>query len=175
MNALTGISGLGGLIGGSAADVAAPTLVSAEVDSSGLFWTLTFTETVLGADGFSAEGDAPVALSYLSGEGSNVLVYEGDAPVLPTETLTLDYSPGDVEDVPGNALEAFSGVSVGNGSSFGISDPKTQPRFGLAGRRAGSFAGRTEGDSQEAAEQGAGVTQPRFGLSGRRCGSFAGR
>lgn len=173
MRALTGLSGLGGLIGGAAADVTAPTLDSATIDSSGVNWVFTLSETVVGHTGFTptASGGA-VTLSYLGGDGTSVLVFTGSRSIQFGETVTLDYAPGDVQDVPGNPLAAFSGVSVVNGSISGASNPKSQPRFGFAGQRYGSFAGKTE---DAAGAPATARTQPRFGLTGRRYGSFGGR
>ena len=143
MKALTGLSGLGGLIGGGAGDTTAPTLTGASIDSDGTTWTLEFSETVLGFLGFTADASGgAVSLSYLSGEGTNVVVFESDRAISFDEVVTLDYTPGDVEDVAGNAMEAFTDYEVVNGSLVGAATVKTQMRYGLSGRRYGSFSGR---------------------------------
>lgn len=104
---------------------AVPLLSSATIGPDGQTWTLVFddimTAGVGGNGGMVAtmSGVGTVNLTYSSGDGSNTLVFTGDATVDNGETGTLAYTqPGDgLEDDAGNDLANFSGETVTNNST----------------------------------------------------------
>lgn len=88
-----------------------PTLESASVNGDTL--TLVFSSNITGHDGFTLLNlDAPV-ITYVSGDGTNTLIFSVAPEVNAGEVNTLDYAPGDVTngDCP---LAAFSGFPVTN-------------------------------------------------------------
>jgi len=108
------------------ADVTAPTVVSAAINTAGTSLTLTMSETcVIGAGGnggltISPSGGA-ATLTYSSGSGTSSLVYSINRTILSTETVTRSYTqPGNgIEDSSpaGNDLASFTTQSVTNNST----------------------------------------------------------
>lgn len=95
-----------------------PVLVSATILSGTL--TLVFSENVTGHTGFSLEIDGSgVGITYVSGEGTNTLVFEGDQGAGPGDEVTLDYTPGNVtnRDCPLAQIEDFE-VTNNTGVDF---------------------------------------------------------
>ncbi len=113
------------LSGDDAADVTAPSLVSAVIPAIGDILHLNFDEPVVfGAGGnavvtLDADGGA-VTATYLSGSGTSTLVYTLSRKVALTETVTIDIAqPGNaIEDLAGNDLVAVSDEEVTNNSSY---------------------------------------------------------
>jgi hypothetical protein len=101
-----------------------PVLVSSEIDATVLI--LVFSENVTGFNGFSLEiAGGSVTLTYVSGEGTNTLVFEADPPgANPGDEVLLDYIPGNVtnRDCP---LAPFEDVNVTNntGTQFSYFRP----------------------------------------------------
>lgn len=118
---VTGLSGLrrplSGLAGINANGGNAPTgpeLVSATVAANGTTWTLVFDKAVTGSLGF--ESSFAITLVYASGDGTSTLVFTGSAVLYEDYADSLNYTPGDVEDLAGNPLAEFFGASVTNNS-----------------------------------------------------------
>lgn len=113
--------------GEAAADVTAPTISSAAIDSAGTSLTITHDESV----DFGAGGNGGFTLStgqtltYSSGSGSTALVYSISPAVGSTATPTLAYTqPGNgVEDDAGNDLVTFSGQAITNNSTVDLTAP----------------------------------------------------
>lgn len=85
-----------------------PTLVSATIDAGVL--TLVFSETVTGHDGFVLEIDGVAAvLTYVSGEGTDTLVFSTVPDASVGDEVILNYVPGDVAngDCLLEAIEEF--------------------------------------------------------------------
>jgi head-tail adaptor len=109
------------LAGDSTPDTTAPTLTSATIAADGVTLTLVFDEEVTddaSFAGFTLSGTFGAATAtYSSGKGSDEIVLTVSREIGLTETVTLDYTPGTVEDWAGNALAAFSGTAVTNNST----------------------------------------------------------
>lgn len=88
-------------------------MVSSEINGAGDTLTVTFSESVTGGTGFDVDG---WTLGSATGSG-NTRTLSISPTVLDTDTLALDYTPGDVEDAAGNALEAFADGVIENGST----------------------------------------------------------
>lgn len=108
-------------------DPSVPTALGASAAVDGTQWTVSLSEPVTGHGGFSPSmSGGPVALTYVSGEGTDTLIFSGSRTVLEGETGTLAYTPGSVVDVDGHPLAAFSGLTVANGSQQAAPAP-SQP------------------------------------------------
>ena len=106
----------------------APTLSSATINPAGTQLTLVFSASVTvgaGGDGgfvLNPTG-ADVTLTYVSGSGSNTLVYSISRAILQTaeETAVLDYTQ------PGNGIEATTGgTDVATFASASVTNNSTQ-------------------------------------------------
>lgn len=95
-----------------------PTLVSATINAGEL--TLEFSETVTGHDGFALEIDGGnVDLTYVSGEGTNTLIFATIPAAAEGEEVILDYNPGDVAN--GDCLlELIDDFPVTNETGLGF-------------------------------------------------------
>lgn len=96
----------------------APVLLSAVVMSGGEELHLTFSQPVFGQNGFVPNYAGPPDLVYISGEGTTTYVYVFDPPITPGESITLDYTPGNIVNALGVPMEAFVDFPVDNGQSF---------------------------------------------------------
>jgi hypothetical protein len=112
------------------ADVTAPTLSSATINTAGTTLTLAFTETVsVGAGGNGgwtvALSAGTPTLSYSSGSGSSSLVYTLSTTVNSGVTGTVAYTqPGNgLEDTAGNDLATIGSSSITNNSTAGGGTP----------------------------------------------------
>lgn len=109
-----------GAVEGDFGDEIAPELDSATINTDGDELTLVFDEAVTGNAGFTldATGGALTA-TYSSGDGTTTYVYSLSRTVGSTETITLDYSAGDVEDLADtpNALATITDFAVTNNST----------------------------------------------------------
>jgi hypothetical protein len=101
------------------ADVTAPTVQSASINAPGILYTIVYDEAVTGQTGhtLNASGGA-VTLTPSSGDATDTHVWSLSRTILKTETVTRSYSPGNAQDGSGNALVAYSGQSVANGSGM---------------------------------------------------------
>ena len=100
--------------------LAAPTAVSAAYDSGAPSVTVTFDKEVLGPDapgyplGTLLTGTASL-ITASSSDGSPDIVYSLDVPLVPGETVTVDYSAGNgVANLDGVALVVPASVPVPN-------------------------------------------------------------
>lgn len=127
-----------------------PQLSSASVDATGTAFTLVFSEPVTGHAGFvlTASGGAS-SLTYAAGNGTDTFTFTLGRTIVADEVLTLAYVPGDAEDATGNALEAFSGFAVTNGSTQAY-DPSQEVNLELW-LEAARLTGRTNGQAVGAA------------------------
>jgi hypothetical protein len=118
---------------GSRVDGTPPLKVSITVGMTGETTSIRFTEAVTeGVDGHAdfaltfSGGD--VGLSYVSGLGTNTLLYENDRVVYLEETAGLmDFVQlGDgIQDLAGNLLASFADAVVANGSAVPAPDGPT--------------------------------------------------
>lgn len=133
-----------GLTGASqVADTTAPTLQSATIGEDGLTWTLTFDGLMaIGAGGagglaVSMASAGTVNLTYVSGGGTDTLVFTGDVTVSYGDTVSsgLDYTqPGNgLEDESGNDLQSFSDATVTNNSDVNAPPTLTSATIGADG------------------------------------------
>lgn len=100
-------------------DFAAPTLASATIDATGLILTLVFNEAVDGHAGFTLSSAGGRTLTYTSGDGTTSKVFAISSAVTSDLSPTLNYTPGDVEDLSPegpNAMLIFSAAEITNGS-----------------------------------------------------------
>jgi hypothetical protein len=107
-------------------DTTAPTVVpaSTSINSAGTSLTIGFSETVtIGSGGsggltLSASGGA-VTATYSSGSNSTSLIYTLSRVIASGETITRTYTQpvNGIEDLAGNDLLSFSGISVTNSST----------------------------------------------------------
>jgi hypothetical protein len=111
-------------------DTTAPTMSTQAIGADGRTVTFTFSEPVtIGAGGNAGftltNGDSEaISITYVSGAGSTSLVYQSSVCIPSTDTFTtgLIYTQPThgIEDMAGNDLTSFSGVSaktVTNGST----------------------------------------------------------
>jgi hypothetical protein len=109
-----------------AADVTAPTVLSATISSSGLNITIAFSEPVTGTAGFTlAMSGGAVTLTHASSAFSEA-TYSLSRTVYQGETGTLSYAPGNVQDLAGNPMLAFT-TAVSNWSTAQV--PIDPPQF----------------------------------------------
>lgn len=104
-------------------DVTAPTITSASLGTDGTTLTLGADENCTGLVGFTLRRSAgsQIAVSALgladdTWTGTAAQVFNG-------ETVVLDYAPGNVQDLAGNPLAAFTGMAVTNNST--VSQPSS--------------------------------------------------
>lgn len=101
-----------------------PTLLSATIDEDVL--TLVFDEEVTGNTGFTIEVDgANDPLTYVSGEGTNTLVFSAQTAADPGVDVFLSYAPGDVASGPECPLAIIEGFVVTNNT--GVQFTYVQP------------------------------------------------
>lgn len=96
-------------------EVVAPELDSAVIDAAGTTLTLTFDENVTGHDGFSLSVAGGATIEYDSGDGTDTLVFTISRTIYAGESVTLNYTPGDVEGTS-LPLASFSDFAVTNNS-----------------------------------------------------------
>lgn len=121
---------LGVGIGGQG-DFVAPTVLSATIGTNGATLTIVFSEAVVFSAGFSLNAVGSPSLIIGSGTGSATYVYNiGSPAVLAGAVVTLDYTPGNVADLAGNPLAAFSNAPVTNNST--VPEPGTFSRTAAA-------------------------------------------
>lgn len=105
------------------ADETAPTVTAAAVNATGTTLTLTLSESMLrSADGaypgFTLTGTVGGDLALSNPvRTANVLSFTCERAIV-GETLTLDYSGGDLADVAGNALADITSGAVTNNSAY---------------------------------------------------------
>lgn len=104
-------------------DVTLPTLVTAVIGTGGNSVFLTFSE-IINVNSWLVAGfftltvsGVTVQLTFAGGYGTHHLNFSIGHTVFQGETATLAYTPGDVADLSGNQLAAFSGFPVTNTST----------------------------------------------------------
>ncbi len=107
-----------GLSKGGGADSTSPTVISATVDTTGLVWTIVFSEAVAGMTGSGFTTAGGITLTYTSGNNTGTGVFAGSSALYTGVTDTLTYTPGTIADATGNALQAFSGAAITNNSTL---------------------------------------------------------
>ena len=98
----------GDVFGADAADTTPPIINSIRFIEGGTKFRINYSEPVDNYTGFTVDTGT---FSYESGDGSDSHVFTVDSGE-PTE---LSYTPGNVADLAGNALEAFSGRAIVTG------------------------------------------------------------
>lgn len=113
-----------------AVDETAPTFVSAIISGSGSSIAISFDEAVTfgagGNTGFAVTLSGGAAtLTYVSGDGSDTLVYSLSRAIQYDETGTIVYTQptNGVEDAAGNDLATFTAQAIVNNSSQGSPAP----------------------------------------------------
>ncbi len=110
-------------------DTSAPTLTSRTIGADGTTLTLVGSEAMYvgagGNGGFNVDasiGGANVTATYVSGSGTNTLVYTLGTVINGGETCDLDYTqPGNgIEDVAGNDLASITSATIINSSMVGV-------------------------------------------------------
>lgn len=105
---------------GAAPDTTAPTVSTATIDATGTQLTIVFDEVVTGtATGFGIDIGSALTATYVSGDGTNILVFNLSGTVLDADTpvLTYDAGVGDIEDLAGNSLATIVSGAVTNNST----------------------------------------------------------
>lgn len=114
-----------------APDSTAPTIAGATCSTDGLSIVLTASESVLpstGVTGFSsAVAGLPRTVSSIARTSPTTITLTLASPVYAGESVTTSYTPGNVTDAAGNAMEAFSGLSATNGSEVEAPDVPPTP------------------------------------------------
>lgn len=122
-NALQAFSGTS-ITNFSTQDITPPSVSLAALNASGDVLTLTFTEPTFGSSGYVITASSgAVNLTFASGVGSGTHYFDLDRVIDGSETATLAYSPGDVVDGEGNAMIAFSGLSISSNGIYQINAP----------------------------------------------------
>lgn len=95
-----------------------PELVSATINRTVL--TLTFNVPVTGSDGFLVDTGVTQTLTYQSGQGTTVLVYDSDPGANEGDGVILNYTPGDVvnEDCPLASINSFVVTNITEDQAF---------------------------------------------------------
>lgn len=77
---------------------------------------INFDTGVTGHDGFTlAVNGSPASISWVDGEYPSAMLLFAVSPAPAFgDTLSLDYTPGDVQDHAGAPLAAFTGVAAAN-------------------------------------------------------------
>lgn len=116
-------------VGGGDADVVssngftmetvAPTIADAQTNAAGDEITLTLSETILGTQDTAnwavngVSSGTPIIANVTISASTITLLIVG-APIAGTDTITLDYTPGDITDGVANALPGFTALPVTN-------------------------------------------------------------
>ena len=102
----------------SVVDTTKPTATSAAVSENGMNVAVTHSETVTGTTGYVVKVNgvtrSQASVSTLAGVTTIVM----SQAIENVNTVTLDYTPGNVADGAGNTLDAFSAMAVTNSSRF---------------------------------------------------------
>jgi hypothetical protein len=100
-------------------ETSAPVLVSAAIAANGTTLTLVFDQRLTAADwsGFGLVAFTSEEVTYVSGDLSDTLVFTIARAISSSETVTVAYTPGVVENLTDDALAAFSGFAVANNSA----------------------------------------------------------
>jgi hypothetical protein len=102
----------------SGEDVTDPTLLSATIDATGLVLTLVFSEAVTspveGYASFTIDPSGGAAVIEITDAPGSTLGFSINREIAEGETVTLDYTPGDIEDLAGNPLAAITDFPVTN-------------------------------------------------------------
>lgn len=106
--------------GTAPSDTTPPTLIAAVIPADGLTITMVFDETIQNSTGFSLTAPSAVTLSNPVVD-ANTITYDLSRTIGYTESLVLDYAPGNVQDSAGNALASISDRLVTNQSLVGAS------------------------------------------------------
>ena len=111
--------GIGIGMRGSSPPADPPTVVSRTINAAGTSYTIVFSEAVSGTTGITITvGGSSRTITYSSGNGTDTLVYSIANAVGAGQTVTSDYTPGNIVSVAtGATLAAFSGESVTNNST----------------------------------------------------------
>lgn len=97
------------------ADTSPPTIASVAINATGNQLTIGLNEAVQGAAaGFTLSAGHNLSAGVLAG---NQITFSISPLVFQGETLTLNYTPGSVADLAGNALAVVSGRAVTNNST----------------------------------------------------------
>lgn len=114
-NILGNVGGVGG------GDTTAPT-VSGIVASDAHTITVTLSEATTGFNGFTLKkGGVAMSITAHSFPTSSSIQFTVSDTMTSTDTLTADYSPGDVADTSSNPLASFTAHSVTNSIPGGVS------------------------------------------------------
>ena len=80
--------------------------------------TLSYNRVVTGHDGFTLTAtNGPVTLTYVTGDLTTTQVFSLSRAIDPSETVYLSYIPGNVVDLNGNPLKAFTDRLIQEGPS----------------------------------------------------------
>lgn len=103
----------------ASADVTAPTVVTAVINTAGTLLTVTFDENVSG-DGTGFVLDDATTLTYVSGTGTDTWVFTNGRTIASGETRTLEYSSvtGNAADDSANDLVTFTAQAITNNSTY---------------------------------------------------------
>lgn len=105
----------GAVSAGNSVDNTPPVVTSVTLAADGETLTVLFREKAAGHSGFTITPSGGAAnLTYTSGDGTAREVFASDRTIDATETVTWDYTPGDIEDLAGNLMSADTGTVTNN-------------------------------------------------------------
>lgn len=136
----------------------APALASAVVPSAGTSATLTFTvpaQPLLPASGITGltlkiNGAGATVTSARTSNTVITLTLVSPATIFSTDTVTLDYAPGNITDSVPTSLATFSGTSVTNNSTQSSAFSIKSLSFGGTNQ----FASRADANAQDVGSAG---------------------
>ncbi len=124
-------------VAGTAGYASDPTLTSITISSDGVTWTFVYNEAVTATSTADLCNDFTIAMTttgvtspllYSSGDGTTTIVCAGAPAALQSDTIAnggVDYTPGTIKDIVGNALELFTDKAITNNSEQVVGENKT--------------------------------------------------
>ncbi len=140
-------------------DTDPPTLTSFTINADGVTGVATFSEPIANSDGLTLSDSTTLLNPVVAG---STITYTLGSLVRAGEVLTLDYTPGDIQDLATtpNPLAAFASVPITN-NSVQTSGSMFLGSYGIA-ETGGSVSGWTTTDDRLTANQDSAPNQPIF-------------
>lgn len=112
-------------------DVIRPKVIDIVLNPDNITLIIAFSQNVSGNSGFSL--DPSISMSYISGNGTNMKVYELSRPLEDNETLYISYSAGNIVNIDGVPLCLFTNRLVKDSlykASYRFNDSKNSMYIG---------------------------------------------